>query len=1031
MLRPIPLERIEGLWPGHRPLSDGEAAARRERYGPNHIAETPGNPLWELLRNLAGDPMLWFLVAVGGIYLFLGEVLEAATLGAALVPLAGMDAWLHRRTSVSTEGLRSLLATHATVARPAGGGAEGGVRLSQVLSEELVPGDLVLVRAGEPFPADGLIVGRPASADWIPAFSGTTKEGGTTKGDGAPDWVPAFSGTTSVQVEESALTGESYPVKKTPVEVLPPGSEPSVDGSHWGFAGTRLLTGETLLRMVHTGGETLYGEIVRSAAEGGSARTPLQSAIARLVMVLTAAAGGFCLLLAGVRVAQGHGWLDGIVSAVTLAVAAMPEEFPVVFTFFLGVGVYRLARQKALVRRSVTVENIGRVTVICSDKTGTITEGRLSLEHLVAAPGLDPVDLLRFARLASRPEVGDPLDVAVGEAFARASSGSETDAAALSSMAGATDSPAGGPALAPPAAGTIPRGESLVWQESHAPGREGERGPSSAPIGERERPALGVAENPSRALVNETRSASGAETDEGLDAPSLRLAGLEHGSALAVFPFTEDRRRETSVYRIAPGPLSTPSTESGPAAAARPLGTPPDGSGSPVERSLLAVTKGSPETILALCDTPENEREAWLAQVEGLAHTAHKVIAVASRQLDAAEWHETSEPPSGFHFAGLLAFEDPVREGVPEAIAVCREAGIRVVMVTGDFPATARAVSRAIGLGHGEPAVLTGEELDALFSKTGSGTVSLNETVPDPVFDVVARAVPSQKLRLVEALRKRGEIVAVTGDGVNDVPALRAADIGIAMGQRGTRSAREAAAIVLLDDNFRTIVRAIAEGRQLFRNLQLCFFYLLILHIPLVMTAALVPLAGYPLLYHAVHVVWLEMIIHPTALLVFQELPSRGQLERRPPLPFARFFRPREWAAISTAGLLLTGLVIAAILLILHGGTFRLGSRLFVLKGGGTFDHARAAALASLVVGSAIVTAALSRFRTKVSWIVAGLATAGSAMLLQTPRLAGLLHLEPLTGLEWLTLASGAALAVGVPLWLGGREGRRIGPAES
>ena len=282
-----------------------------------------------------------------------------------------MDAFLHRRTQASTQSLKGRLAERATVVRD---GAS-----VEIPALELVPGDVAVVLPAEAFPADGIIVG----------------------GD-------------DLQADESSLTGEAYPVAKRPCPEPPGGgAEPLVDASHWGFAGTRLLTGRAVVRVAFTGGETLYGEIVRSAVQGEHARTPLQGAIQHLVSVLLVAAGLTCAILAAVRMAQGHGWLDALLSAVTLAAAAIPEEFPVVFAFFLGVGVYRLARRQALVRRAVAVENIGRITVICSDKTGTITEGRLRLMHLVAAESVSDAELLSLATLASRRDSGDPMDEAV------------------------------------------------------------------------------------------------------------------------------------------------------------------------------------------------------------------------------------------------------------------------------------------------------------------------------------------------------------------------------------------------------------------------------------------------------------------------------------------------------------------------------------------------------------------------------------------------------------------------------------------
>ena len=657
--RAIPLERLAGRW-GVDGLTTLEATARAQIYGPNDVAEAPMHPWRDLARNTAKDPMIWFFGGTSALYAAVGQGVESVTLLVAIGPLVLMDVFLHRRTQASTEGLRSRLAEHARVIR---NGRPVDIRAAGV-----VPGNLAIVASGETFPADGIVV---AGAD--------------------------------LQADESSLTGESYAVRKQPLAAPPRMAGELIPHEHWGFAGTRLLTGPASLRVAFTGAETLYGDIVRSARSSAHANTPLQRAVHRLVITLVMAALVACVTLVIARLAQGHGWLDAAISAVTLATAAMPEEFPVILAFFLGVGVYRLAKCQALVRRAVSVENIGRITTICSDKTGTITEGRLQLTHLDPAAGVAPGRLLALAASASRRDSGDPMDAAV---FAR------------------------------------------------------------------------------------------------LDADGA----LEAGSTIATFPFTEARAHETSIVVDSTG-------------------------------ARAAVTKGAAERILAMAFAAPSERQAWSDRVATLARSGHKVIICASTMLRDDQPND-AEPSEDYDIAGLLAFEDPPRAGVAGAAAECRRAGIHTIMVTGDHPLTASAVAQEIGLGAGSPTVITGDELEALAARHDAAQLRH--------VDVIARAAPAQKLMLVRALQQAGEIVAVTGDGVNDVPALQAADVGIAMGERGTRSAREVASIVLLDDNFSTIVRAIGEGRQLFRNLQLSFQYVLILHVPLVLTAAVIPLARVP-----------------------------------------------------------------------------------------------------------------------------------------------------------------------------------------
>lgn len=813
MRRAIPDELVEKLYAARWGLREIEAQSELSRHGANDVV-VPLQRGWAALAAATlRDPMLWFLVATSALFAFVGDVTESVTLLVALIPFVCMDAYLHRRTQASTESLADRFAASARVFR------DGGWRA--VPARNLVPGDLLEVVAGESFPADCVVV------------------------EGA-----------GLQVDESMLTGESAAVPKSELAVTTRPVSPLIDERYWGLAGTRLLTGCARVFVTHTGADTLYGDIVRSARATSIARTPLQLAVAELVRVLLVVTVLICGVLAAVRVRQGFGLVDGLVSAVTLAVAALPEEFPIVLTFFLGMGVYRLAKHHALVRRAVVVENIGRVTTICSDKTGTLTEGRFVVSHAMPASGVEESELLRMAALASRGETGDPLDAAI-----------------------------------------------------------------------------------------------------------LSVAPATRWERVADFPFTEDRKRESGVAREA--------------------------------RGYICATKGAPETILALCDIEPAERTRWQIEVDDYAAAGHKVIACASRQLE-SNW-AGGEPVQGFQLAGILACEDPLRPGTFDAVARCREDGIHVIMITGDHLLTARAVGTELGLGSGMPRVIEADDFE-----------TLGESADLRSIDVIARARPSQKLAFVRTLQNSGEIVAVTGDGVNDVPALQAADVGIAMGERGTRSAREVASIVLLDDNFGSIVRAIAEGRSLFANLRLCFAYLLMIHVPLVIAAAVIPLLGYPILYLPVHVVWLEMIIHPTALLVFQNVaPSRSRPLRRADGP-VQFFDRREWLGVLLIGAIITAVVIAAYLRSLGVGL--------------AVEHARAMSLAALTFSSAAVTIGLTGLKTLPGRVLVATTLATTSVLIETEAIAVWLHLEPLHWDDWAIATACAALIAAVT-WLARRRG--------
>lgn len=799
MKRDIPADR-QGLLRLDDPsgVTDAEAAQLASRFGTNTIGEYKPKSMIDIGRDTVRDPMLWFLAATSLVFAMLGEFADTVVLLLAIIPLVGMDFYLHRRTEASVSGLSSALATQACVVRAG--------RERAVAATEIVPGDLVRVSMGKSIPADGIVV----------------------EGD-------------ALQVDESSLTGEAYPVRKAPLgreRADPLGEE------NWVFAGTRLLTGNALVQILFTGGDTLYGEIVRAATTTRRERTRLQDDVGHLVRALLLAALALCLLLAGARLWQGHGWADAFLSAAVLAVAALPEEYPVVVTFFLGLGVYRLARRKALVRRAVAVENIGRVSVICSDKTGTITEGRVQLREVCPAPDTTARWLRQLAAMACRPGSHDPLDDAL------------------------------------------------------------------------------LAESP--------------PTDD--------------WTILASYPFTEARRREVAIGQTG--------------------GT------------LLAVVKGAPETVLGLCELQAAERRRIDADLTTLTATGQKVIGCAYRPVD-----EISEPEGGYMFAGLLGFSDPLRSGVREAVEKASRAGIQIVMISGDHPRTAEAVAREAGL-SAAPVVLLGDEMEARLREGARAFLA--------DIDVVARAAPAQKVVLVEAMRGRGAVTAVTGDGVNDVPALKAADVGIAMGLRGTQSAREVAAIVLMDDNFGTIVDAIAEGRQLFENLRLSFAFLLAVHIPLVITAALIPLMGYPLLYLPVHIVVLELFIHPAAFLGFQ-LPASRALDEQ--ARDARFFDKQQLIVIVTAGSLITFAVASLFI-------GRVGA-------GASPEHARTMAMIAMIASLITLLAVFSRMHGKAPRVIVPAALLFAILATSVPLVVQAFHLHALAPRDWLiSFATGALVAL-------------------
>jgi Ca2+-transporting ATPase len=494
--------------------------------------------------------------------------------------------------------------------------------------------------------------------------------------------------------------------------------------------------------------------------------TPIEHVIRRLVSRIGAAVIVLCAVV--VMIERGHGalWPAAIIAGVSLAMAAIPEELPMVYTLYLALGAWRLSIQRALVRRLASVETLGSANVICVDKTGTLTYGRLEVATTWTSAGQDRDALLYTASLACERDPFDPLDLAL------------------------------------------------------------------------------------------LRFAAANDVD---------TKGLQTRTPFARYPFDAAHRRITQVW--------------------------------PDEQGVRVAAKGAVETILTLCRLDEEERTSIVQVNERFASEGMRVIAVAGAVRAGSTGDRASEE-SDLDFMGLLAFSDPIREDVPPAIEDCARAGITVIMITGDHPATAEATARRLGLRSER--TLTGADLDGMYD---TEVIAVLTHVR-----IFARIQPEQKLRIVKALHARGDIVAMTGDGTNDALALREADIGVAMGQRGTEVARSAADLILLDDDFTTIVAAIAGGRRIFRNLRRAFRYLNAFHSPLILSAVVIPFFGVPLLLLPIHLVWLELIVHPTSALVYENDPA-GAHDLMTEAPRGRasdLLRRKDWIRPILLGVALT-----------------------------------------------------------------------------------------------------------------------------
>jgi Ca2+-transporting ATPase len=714
-------------------LTSIEAARRLRLHGPNDLVpESKRTSLLSWAIKLGSDPMALLLFATAGTYAILGDNLDAIVVGIALIPIFLVSAVLEVRADAAIDRLRDAVAPQARVRRD---GSE-----IVIPARDVVIGDAILVHEGDVLVADGeLVKGKRVTCD------------------------------------ESTLTGESIPVDKS-----------ASDADHEArliYAGTTVVAGNGIATVTATGRATQYGKIGGLLAEMTVPPTPIERAIRRLLLQGSVFVLAICAVVVLVGRLHGDVWPVAIIAGVSLAMAAIPEELPMVYTLYLALGAWRLSRDRALVRRLGSVETLGATSVICVDKTGTLTFGRIELASLKTLDETNESDLLRFAMLASDPESLDPLDRAIRR-------------------------------YAEPLAIVAPAAADLI----------------------------------------------------------------------ALEPFDARRKAATATWRI---------------------GT-----------SSVTATKGALEVIVGVQrDAIAVEALAWGEQ---MAADGMRVIAVAADGL----------------LRGVLAFADPVRPGIRESIAACRTAGIRVVMITGDHPLTASAIARSIGISTDEGAVITGDELEALTDD------ELERRMP--TVSVVARARPEHKLRIIRAVRGSGATVAMTGDGTNDALALRDADIGIAMGERGSDVARGAADLVLLDDDFSTIVAAVRDGRRIFDNLRHAFSYLIAFHVPLLVSALVVPLLGLPLLLMPIHLVILELIVHPTSSLVFEADPGAPNIMTRPP-------RPRTEGLLHGVGWIRPALV---------GGTLSLavlGVYLALLRAGSSADVARTTAFVTMLAGQCAI----------------------------------------------------------------------------
>ena len=810
MAQILPAEIAPTLWRG---LTDSEARDRLRRYGPNTLPAAHKQTLFSIAVATVKEPMLILLLSTGVVYLAVGDLREAVAILASIFLVIGISVVQRQRTERTLEALRDLTSPRALVVR-----AEGARRIP---AREVVPEDIVVLNEGDRVPADGQLVESVVLA-----------------------------------LDESLLTGESLPVQKQAL-VGRDSIGKDGDAASTVYSGSLVVRGHGIAIVTGTGAQTEIGKIGRDLGRLKSESSNLEKETAKVVRVF-----GLVSLLVCASVAVAYGllrgnWIKGMLSALALAISMLPEEFPVVLTIFMAIGAWRISRKKVLTRRFPAIEMLGAATVICVDKTGTLTENRMTVQEVFANPsGREAVTrdkVLAVATLASDQNTLDPVDKAI-------------------------------------------------------------------------RGAASLRETPGRVITE--------------------------------YPLSSDCMLMAKAY-----------AES-------------------VHSTFLAA-KGAPEEILKLVPRPELTRREVDTELKRMTDAGMRVIAVANGRISPSELLPEDKRHLQLDLVGLIGLADPIRPTVPVAIAELGTAGIRVVMITGDYAGTARAIAAQAGLTHSSHA-LTGEFLERMDEQ------ALREAVRD--CSVFARVRPDQKLRLVEALKANGEVVAMTGDGVNDAPALKAAHIGIAMGARGSDVAREAAALVLADDDFPAIVSAVRLGRRIYDNLTKAVRFVFAAHVPIAGLSVLPVIFDWPILLMPLHIVFIELIIDPACSMAFEAEPAEpGIMLRKPRAEQARLF---DRSTVFIGLLQGLGLFIAVLV------TF-----IFSMSSGHTAEDARAIAFATLVFGNVVlIWANRSAIRTVLEtgenrnpalWLVTLGTTSTLLVVLYVPYLRTLfqfsvLHLEDL-----------------------------------
>ena len=732
------------LLPNH--LTHSEAEHRLKEFGLNELPKEKKENNWLRASKIIREPMILLLVAASSLYLLMGNLGEGLMLSLSVFVVIGISLYEERKSEKALAALRQLSSPRAQVIR------EGQER--RIPAAELVPGDLVLLHEGDRIPADGIIIR-----------------------------------SNNLRIDESLLTGESFPSEK-----ISAANEESVTWSNElenkfkVFSSTLVVSGTAFIRAIHTGAKTEVGKIGKSLQESAPDELGLTKEIRKLVKLFAWVGSIICIAIV-ILYGTSHGdWMQALLVGLATQMSLLPEEFPVVMTLFLALGAWRLSKIKVLIRTPSSIERLGAITVLCVDKTGTLTQNRMSIASInngkstirisssSAADALPEAyhSVVEYGVLASHVDPFDPMEKAIRRIA-----------------------------------------EERAWGKDHL---------------------------------------------------------HQEWELTRDYPLSSKLLAMSCVWN------------------------------SPDREAYLIATKGAPEAVIDLCHMDPTQSEQILKATREMAKDGLRILGVAQAQFPKTPLPQ-NQHDFNFQWMGLIGLEDPLREEVPAAIALCRKAGIKVMMMTGDYPETALKIAEQAGLETSQ-SLVTGTELTDLTDEELENRLKTAH--------VFARMIPEQKLRIVKALKSLGHVVGMTGDGVNDAPSLKWADVGIAMGGRGTDVAREASDIVLLDDNFASITSGIERGRLIFSNIKKAMSYIVSIHVPIAGLSILPVLFDWPLVLYPAHIVFLQLIIDPACALMFEsEKAEEGAMLHPPRSLSTRFFSGREMIRSFLQGSMVLAIVAA------------------------------------------------------------------------------------------------------------------------